>query len=514
MTNEKLTLSERLKLFFRGEIPLSKSTRIISNPISQPSYIASSMSVDKLHSILRSAEQGDCADLFSLYRDILASDSHLQSEFAKRKMVLICEIIQAQPADENNLYDVSAAEFVQNMLDSIPQRTRILSHMLDACLYPLSVVEKVFRKSNKQSLCYELDRLVEVPHRLLDLRSGDVRIFKIDDFGNTTTESFLANPESFIIHRGHILTSPDYWGGPMRSLLFWWLFSTMDIGWWAEWLERFGTPFLIGKYDQSDTTSRGVLTRAFSAVQRLGGLVITKDTEVEINNALSSQNGDSFEKFIAICNREKSKLVLGQTLSAEAQPTGLGSGVADSHEAVRRDIKLFDAMMLATTIRDELVIPFMRYNNIRGEVPKIIIGGEDEKDLTALSNFLTAITTSGLQLSDDAIGIISQRSGLTLERREAFTQMSGQNFETFSSKIPAQKSDMQAVWDIASATSSDIAQHYGKASAVIEDILKNSKSPQDFEDKIKTFCATWPSEEVTMLIQDALNTNLINGANS
>ena len=52
---------------------------------------------------------------------------------------------------------------------------------------------------------------------------------------------------------------------------------------------------------------------------------------------------DAFEKFHTVCNREKSKLVLGQILSSDAESAGLGSGVAKGDQAVRDDIRQFDA---------------------------------------------------------------------------------------------------------------------------------------------------------------------------
>ena len=48
-----------------------------------------------------------------------------------------------------------------------------------------------------------------------------------------------------------LLTSvPDNWGGPMRSIIFWWLLGHMGRDWWARYLDKYGSPFVVGKYDQ------------------------------------------------------------------------------------------------------------------------------------------------------------------------------------------------------------------------------------------------------------------------
>ena len=91
-----------------------------------------------------------------------------------------------------------------------------------------------------------------------------------------------------------MLTTPDNRGGPMRSLVFWWLLSSMGRDWWARFLDKYGSPFLVGKYDQADDASRGVLERAFQWAVRVGGIVVSKQTEVEIIQASASQSGDAF----------------------------------------------------------------------------------------------------------------------------------------------------------------------------------------------------------------------------
>jgi len=129
----------------------------------------------------------------------------------------------------------------------------------------------------------------------------------------------------------------------MRSIVFWWLLSVMDRDWWARALERFGSPFIVARYDQADDKTRSKLEIALSMATRLFGVVVSKETEIELKEAASSQSGDAFDKFHTVCQREKSKHILGQTLSSEAQGTGLGSGVAKGQSDVRNDIRQFDA---------------------------------------------------------------------------------------------------------------------------------------------------------------------------
>ena len=111
----------------------------------------------------------------------------------------------------------------------------------------------------------------------------------------------------------------------MRSLVFWWFFGAMDRESWARFIDRYGSP--LGKYDQADDESRTVLERAFNQATKLFGVVISKETEVELMQASAAPTGEAFEKFHDIACREKSKLIVGQTGSQNTKSTGLGSGV-------------------------------------------------------------------------------------------------------------------------------------------------------------------------------------------
>lgn len=294
------------------------------------------------------------------------------------------------------------------MLGDVPGFLPACSHLLDSTLYPVAVVEKVYRPSLQAGLRYELAELVPVPHRLLDFTEGCLKIWDSSQDGQRLGSKHDADPGKYIIHRGHLLSSPDNWGGPMRSLVFWWLLSVMDRDWWGRFLERFGAPFIVAKYDQADDDTRQKLEIAMSLASRLFGVVVSRQTEVELLQAAASQSGDAFEKFHTVCNREKSKLVLGQILSSDAESTGLGSGVAKGHQDVRNDIRQFDGTMLGATLRDQLVKQFMRINGIPGRAPRIV-WSSDRIEIDG--QLLSSLSSAGLELTDSAINVISDRLG-------------------------------------------------------------------------------------------------------
>jgi len=382
----------------------------------EPSAIAVGMTVDRVHSILRMAENGDTRDLFCLYRDIMLADSHIQGEFHKRKLAVLGDAMSFMPSDDKSQPDKNAAIAVELMVKNCSSWLTGCSHLLDGSLWPVAVIEKVYAPS---ATGFMLSDLIPVPHHLQDYASGRLRIFDTNAEGVIQMSSHEADPTRYIVHRGHLLTASDNWGGPMRSILFWWLLSAMDREWWGRFLDRFGSPFPVGKYDRGDDQSRSVLERAFSLAVRVGGLVVTKETQVDLMQAAAGQTGEAYEKFLTICQREKSKLIIGQTLSAEAQPTGLGSGTSNMQEGVRQDIRKFDATMLTHTLRHQLFKQFLQANGESGNPPNLIFGSDTSDEVKSTIATLQGIATAGLEPADEAIPVLSARLGVQLRRRSA-----------------------------------------------------------------------------------------------
>lgn len=384
----------------------------------EPSSLAQGMDVDRVHSILRAAEAGDTRDLFALYRDIMLSDAHLQGEFAKRKLAVLGDPMTFMPYEKNNQADADVAISVRNMVSGCKSWRFGCAHLLDGCLYPVSIVEKLYAASGVAASPFALKALIPVPSYLFDFSQGTMRIYDVNpSTGEILSTSHAVEPARYIVHRGHVLSTPDNWGGPMRSILFWWLLSAMDREWWARFLDRYGSPFLVGTYDRGDKDSRSVLERAFAMSVKLGGLVIADGTRVDIKEAAAASTGEAYERFLSICQREKSKLILGQTLSAEAQPTGLGSGVSDQQESVRQDIRKFDAAMLSETLRDQLITQFIQINNLAGRPPNIAWGSDSVEESRATIELLKAIRETDAELTDEGMASVSERTGLQLRRR-------------------------------------------------------------------------------------------------
>lgn len=389
--------------------PRPKSTT--TNSGQEPESIISKADADKVASALRSAQGGFTQPLFALYRDIILTHSHIQSELMKRKLAVLGDQFRVLPYDKKVQADKDAAAFCEKAIYEIKGWRMFCSALLDSVIYPVSVVEKVYAASSSG---FAISEMIPVPHYLLDYKTGSMMIRAVDEKGKVLETFLEPDPERYIIHRGHLLNTPDQFGGPMRSLVFWWLASVMNREWWIQFLEKFGEGFLIGKYSRPE--DRDVILAAFKTAKRLRAMAVTKTTEIELKE--SSQSGAlTFEKFHEIGNREISRLILGQTLSASTDPTGMGSGTSNLQGEVRDDIKQLDGQMLGETIRDQFLVQLCRINGLSGRAPYLSWGSQSPKDQKGIADLLAVLANAGMEPDDDAIEPISERIGFSLRRK-------------------------------------------------------------------------------------------------
>lgn len=388
-------------------------------------FSVADLSADRLSSIVHLSECGSSSALFRLVRSCLLHDAHVQAEFFKRKNAVLGDPLTIQPWDPDVQADVEAAAACEKLLAAIPSLQAALSHLLDATIYPLSLVEKCFGPADPSNP--DLGRrtalvdLVPVPYRLVAWDSdGNPTVDPSEDI--RPIDGFRADlapldPDRFILHRGHLIQAPDRFGGPLRAILWLWLLSSMSITWWARHLERYGSPFIVGHYDDSSSDhDRHVLEAAISYSQQLGGLVVSSGSSIDLKEAASAGT-PGFEAFRAACRAEISRLILGQTLSSTASPTGIGSGAANLQADVRQDIRRFDARLLSETIRSQLLAPWLALNGYAGRPPVVTFAEDTTEEVARTAEVLGKLAGAGLEPADDALPTLSERIGFPIRRR-------------------------------------------------------------------------------------------------
>lgn len=398
----------------------SKSPRV--TPISDRNEIPvnfAGLTVDSVASAVRQSEYGNSAPFWRLCRTFILQDAHIQSELFKRKNAVLGDELIVTPWS-NAKPDVDAAQAAEAMLANLPSLLPAMMHLMDSVVYPLSMVEKVFGTADPARP--ELGRrtalveLVPVPYRLIAWDSNGQPIVAESENVSGFIDVSPLDSARYVCHRGHMLTAPDRYGGPMRAIFWLGLLSGAATTWWARYLERYGSPFIVGRVDSEDDGDRRILEAAISYANQIGGMVVSNVSNVELKEAAGNA-GDSFEKFKAHCRAEISRIILGQTLSSISTHTGMGDGTANLQDEVRQDIRKFDGRILGDTIRTQIVAPWLLLNGYSGRPPNVSFAGDTTEEIKRTIDGLKTLSDAGMEPTDDALPTISERVGYPIQRK-------------------------------------------------------------------------------------------------
>ena len=262
-------------------------------------------------------------------------------------------------------------------------------------------------------------------------------------------------------------------------------------------------PFLKGKY--SDDAGRAVLERAFHMAVRLGAIVVSKGTEVEVVQATAGDSSSSHEKFIELCNREISKLIVGQTLSSNVQATGMGEGTANLQGSVRDDLRKMDARLLSISMRKQVLKPYLDVNGIRGRAPVILFGSDSASELSAMMGLIKGLGEAGFEPDDDGMSNLAERVGFGIRR---------QSIVPVPTPFSAVSLSAQIADHVSPSAAPDLASAFRGRLAPVSEIIRRSASPEDCRREVEAWAFSVSPGEAPEIISQALSAFAASGIQS
>ena len=166
------------------------------------------------------------------------------------------------------------------------------------------------------------------------------------------------------------------YGKALLASLYWlFFFKQNGFKFWAKFLERFGTPILLGKVKDADDEDIRAMNDALLSAHAQSVISIDAEDDVEVLGVAQGTAGSSFETFNTEIKRQIQKLILGQTLTSGTDNSG-SRALGQVHENVRKDKLKSDIRMITPTVQ-AVVNALCELNQWPHH--KIIIG--DEKSL-------------------------------------------------------------------------------------------------------------------------------------
>lgn len=363
--------------------------------------VASNLTPHRLARILASAAEGDAHDYLTLAEEMEERDMHYASVLGTRKLSLVGLDVRVEAADDD-AEAVRRADAVRAVADSV-EFGELVAHLVDALGKGYAVAEILWDRSGREwwpqfaerdPRFFVFDRATGRELRLLDEASP--------------AEGVSLPGFKFIEHRPRIRSGLPIRGGLARLAAP----AYMCKAWtWRDWMafaDIYGLPMRVGQYGPSAT--KDDIGKLMAAVANLGSdaaAVMPESVRIQFEQAANVAGaGDFFDKLAAFWDKQISKGVLGQTMTAD---DGSSLSQAQVHQTVRLDIMTADARALSNTLQRHLVEPFCQLNFGPELIPRLSVVVPKPDNTAAMVDALAKLVPLGLRVEQS---VIRDRLGL------------------------------------------------------------------------------------------------------
>lgn len=347
----------------------------------------------RLARILEAAERGDIVAQHELFLDMEEKDAHIYAEMSKRKRALLTldwDIVAPRNASKAEEDD---AAFVREVMLDITNLEDVMLDALDGighgfsgqeiewALYGRELLPKAFH--HRPQTWFQLD---QEDRNVLRLRDG-------------SANGAALQPSGWIMHTHRAKSGYIARAGLHRILAWPFLFKNYSVRDLAEFLEIYGLPLRLGKYPVGATPEeKATLLRAVVGIGHAAAGIIPEGMALEFEEAAKGAS-DPYMAMIDWAERSQSKAIVGQTTSSEAKSTGMGSGVANLHGEVRRDLMVSDARQLQGTMTRDLVYSILVLNRgVRDprRLPRFVLDTGEAEDMKLYAEALPKLVGIGM----------------------------------------------------------------------------------------------------------------------
>jgi phage gp29-like protein len=193
------------------------------------------------------------------------------------------------------------------------------------------------------------------------------------------------------------------YGRGLAEWLYWpCLFKRNGIRFWNTFLDKFSVPTAKGTY-RPGTPEQDIqrLLSALSSIANDTGFVIPEGMAVELLHVATT--GIDFEKLPAFMDAAIAKIILGQTMTNTAGPTGLGSGLADVQAGVKLEVITSDADLLTDSFSSGPARWWTDLNfGADVAAPRVVRLVEEEEDTKTIAEADKAIMSLGYVRTDES----------------------------------------------------------------------------------------------------------------
>ena len=423
---------------------------------------ARGLTPSRLSSILLSAEQGDVIAQFELYEDMEERDGHIMSEMGKRRRAVsglpwdIVPPVNPTPEEERD------AETLKALIESIEDFDGVLFDTTDAIGKGFACQEIEWQLLDGDWLPKTITHRPQSWFRLFRGYQQEIRL------RDNSGDGAPLQPFGWLTHQHRARSGYLERASLFRALVWPYLFKNYSVGDLAEFLEIYGIPLRLGKYPAgAGEKEKLTLLRALVQIGHNAAGIIPDGMSLEFHD---TADGDAaaFQLMMDWCERTQSKVILGGTLTSQADGKTSTNALGNVHNEVRKELKDSDAKQVSATISRDLVYAIAALNGLAPNgyrrCPRFRLDTAENKDLTAYATALPQLVRMGMRIkrkwAHEEMGIPEAEDGediLELAQPAPRVVLQGAPGQPGAVAAPPAANDPQAARAAAKAQRSDPA---------------------------------------------------------
>lgn len=310
-----------------------------------------------------------------IYEQVL-SDPEVKTTFGSRQdSVVACEW-QVEPGGEKRI-DRQAADYLHEQLHNIGW-DNVTRKMLFGVFYGYAPAEILYKVDSTRIGLQAIK--VRNRRRFRFGKAGDLRLLTQSQM----TEGVPAPAPYFWNFCCGADHDDEPYGLGLAHWLYWpVLFKRNGLKFWLIFLEKFGMPTAVGKYDQdASAPEQTKLLHATRAIQTDSGIIMPKDMEIDLLEAARSGTAD-YKALQDYMDATIQKVVLGQTASTQGTAGKLGND--ELQKDVRADIIKADADLICESFSQGPARWLTEWNFPGAALPRVFRVTEEPEDLGAIA---------------------------------------------------------------------------------------------------------------------------------
>ncbi len=289
-------------------------------------------------------KRGDSAEVLE---DLTADDQVCMAMQNRKIRVLNNQDYEFSPGQAKGVEATSQA--IQLCADLVADMERInlrnvLSAVLDAPFFGLTVLELMWEPRDGK---LRLMDIVAKPRKWFSFDDHNQPVFCGDWFG----EARPLPKGKFVLTR-HFPSYENPYGLRLLSRCLWPVaFKRGGIEFLTRFCEKFGQPWILAHAPHgAERSARMEMANDLAAMVQDAVAVLPSGANVEIASA-SVKVGDLHESYLRRWDKSISKVLMGQTLTAEMDGTG-SRAASETHYSVGSDIADADIFLVVSTLND------------------------------------------------------------------------------------------------------------------------------------------------------------------